>query len=383
MPESDLLYRVALAWIPGIGPVYTKKLLNHFGDARAIFRASPNELRRVKGIGLSRVTAILQFNQFALVEQEMAYMDESGIRCLFVTDKDYPQRLLECKEAPIMLYYKGNADLNAQRIVSIVGTRYPTEYGKHAVEILIRKISAFEPLVISGLAYGIDTAAHKSALANSLSTVAVLGQGLDQVYPPENKSLAVRMTSQGGLLTNFNTHSEMAPHNFPLRNRIVAGMCDALIVVETDTDGGSMLTVRNALSYKKKIFAFPGRLTDKSSRGCNQLIQQGAAQLLFESSQLITAMRWDIPKVDPAKQPTLFSVGAEEGLSGTPADAVEVLPEVEKLALRLLRENNQLSLDEFSERMSVPVSIIAVMMLNLEMRGLVRSIPGKRYRLAV
>jgi len=299
-------------------------------------------------------------------------MDSQGIRCLFVTDEDYPQRLIGCKEAPIMLFYKGNADLNAPRIVSIVGTRSPTEYGKQVIEILIGKIAAFGPLVISGLAYGIDSAAHKSALAHSLSTVAILGQGLDQVYPPENKSLAARIIRQGGLLTNFNTHSESSPYNFPLRNRIVAGMCDALIVVETDTDGGSMLTVKNALSYKKKIFAFPGRLTDKLSRGCNQLIQQGAAKLLFDSSQLITELGWASSKTAPAKQTTLFSVDEEKGLSDN-----------EKIALLLLHENPQLRLDEFSERMNVTSSAIAMTLINLEMRGLIRPLPGKRYRLVV
>lgn len=372
MPESDLLYRIALGCVPGIGPVYTKKLLEHFGDAKAIFHARSTDLRGVKGMGKSRVNAIRRFNQFPLVEKEMAFMDKYGIRCLFYKDKDYPHRLATCDEAPVMLFYLGNTDLNFGRVVSIVGTRSPTDYGRLAAARLIRDLAANGPLVISGLAYGIDTVAHKTALDNSLSTVAILGHGLDRIYPPENKSLAAKMIGQGGLLTNFLTHSENSPHNFPLRNRIVAGMCDALIVVETDTDGGSMLTVKNASSYKKQIFAIPGRLTDKTSSGCNQLIQRGIAKLLLNGSQLIAEMGWDLQKTPPAKQAALFKPPIDDDLSDD-----------EKFAIRLLHENEQLALDDISARINATASVIALTLFNLEMRGLIRALPGKRYRLAV
>jgi DNA processing protein len=371
MPESDLLYRLALSCVPGIGPVYAKKLLNHFGDAEAIFKASSDALSKVAGIGERRVEAITGFDGFDVLERELAFIEKYSIRCLFFTDKGYPQRLLCCKDAPILFFYRGNADLNAGRVISIVGTRTPTEYGKQVVERLTRELAACGPLVISGLAYGIDGAAHKAALSNSLPTVAVLGHGLDHIYPPEHKSLAAAMVKQGGLLTNFLTHLETSPLNFPLRNRIVAGMSDALVVVETDTDGGSMLTVKNALSYKKKIFAFPGRLTDKKSRGCNQLIEQGHARLLLHASQLIAELGWGASSKSAPVQNTLFASPIVAGLADT-----------DKRILRLLEEKTQSSIDELSHQMKLNSSSIAMTLLNLEMHGLILSLPGKVYRLA-
>lgn len=372
MPENDLLYRLALSRVPGIGPVYAKKLLDRFGDAKAIFQAGSAALADLEGMGESRINGILRFDQFEMIEKEMSFIENYGIRCLFYTGADYPQRLRCCKDAPILFYYKGNADLNARRIVSIVGTRTPTEYGKQAVEHLIRELAGYEPLIISGLAFGIDTCAHKAALCHSLLTVAVLGHGLDQIYPPQNKPLAAKILKQGGLLTNFHPHEETLPHNFPIRNHVVAALCDAIVVVETDSDGGSMLTAKNALSYKKKIYALPGRLTDKKSRGCNQLIQQGNARLLLHVSQLVAELGWDSTQKPSAKQATLFPSGIENQLS-----------ENEKMALRLLQEKTQFSTDELSACMQLTSTQMALTLINLEMKGLIISMPGKRYRLAV
>jgi DNA processing protein len=365
--EKDLLYRLALSCVPGIGPVYAKKLLNHFGDAEAIFKARPAALSKIGGIGETRIKAISGYDDFGVLEKELAFIEKYSIRCLFFTDKDYPQRLLCCKEAPVLLFYRGSADLNANRVVSIVGTRTPTTYGKQAVERLTRELAVCGPLIISGLAFGIDAGAHKAALSHSLPTVAVLGHGLNQIYPHEHKPLAAEIVKQGGLLTNFNTHSETSPRNFPLRNRIVAGMSDALVVVETDTDGGSMLTVRNALSYQKKIFAFPGRVSDRTSRGCNKLIQQGSAKLLLDGSQLMTELGWDSKIKRPAKQAVLFP--------SPPKD----LPDNEKVVLSLLQTKAPYSLDELTAKMQVGNSAVAMALLNLELRGMIVSLPGKMY----
>lgn len=373
MPENDLLYRLALSCVPGIGPVYAKKLLDRFGDAEAIFHAGSSGLAGVKGMGESRVNAILRFDQFGILEKEMAFLEKYGIRCLFFNEKEYPQRLCRCKEAPILFYYKGNADLNAGRIISIVGTRTPTEYGKQVVERLVRELAGCGPLVISGLAFGIDAAAHKAALSHSLPTVAILGHGLDQIYPPEHKPLAAEIIKRGGLLTNFLPHQETCVHHFPLRNRTVAGICDALVVVETDLDGGSMLTVKNALSYQKKIFAFPGRLTDKKSRGCNQLIQQGSARLLLHTSELITELGWETNKNRSPEQATIFPPRMDVHLN-----------ENEKMALSLLQSKTHLSVDELSSCMKqLSSSTIAMTLINLEMKGLILSLPGKMYSLAI
>ncbi|HXB94886.1 MAG TPA: DNA-processing protein DprA [Puia sp.] len=372
MPEKDLLYRLALSRIAGIGPVCAKNLLNRFGDAEAIFKAKPADLSKVASIGAARAKAITGFDTFTVLEKELAFIEKYAIRCLFITDKDYPQRLLCCKDAPTLLFYKGNADLNVRPILSVVGTRAPTEYGKQVVDRLIRELAACGPLILSGLAYGIDAAAHAAALRYSLPTVAVLGHGLDQLYPPENKPLAARIIKQGGLLTNFNIEMETSSHNFPLRNRIVAGMCDALVVVETDTDGGSMLTVNNALSYKKKVFTFPGRLTDKKSRGCNQLVQEGKARLLLHASQLISEMGWGAPSKPVPVAKTLFESTIVAGLADD-----------HKKILHLLGEKTKSSIDELSAQMNLNSSVIAMSLLTLEMQGLILSLPGKMYRLAL
>jgi DNA processing protein len=372
MEKKELFYRLALSTIPGIGPVYAKKLLDHFGDAASIFSATPSALKEIAGIGTVRADAISQFHQFPLVEKEMAFVEKYGIRCIFFTDKDYPQRLLGFKEAPILLYYKGNADLNSRRIVSVIGTRKPTEYGKRMAEQLVKELAVCSPLVISGLAYGIDAVAHAAALEHSLPTIGILGHGLDQIYPPQHKGLAREMVKHGGLLTHFNTGAEPAAHNFPIRNQIVAGMSDALVVVETDLDGGSMLTVGDALAYKKRLFAFPGRVTDKKSSGCNKLIQEGSARLLINGSQLSAEMGWSaLQKPDK----TAFEKSA--------ADAQKSLSDNERTLLRLLGEKEKASVDQLSAQTQLTSTAIAMALLNLELMGHVLSLPGKMYRLAV
>lgn len=372
MPENDLLYRLALSCVPGIGPVYAKRLINHFGDAAAIFHAPSSVLAGIDGLGTLRANAITCFDQFSTLEEELAFLEKYAIRCLFFTDKDYPQRLRGCKDAPILLFYKGTADLNASRIVSIVGTRTPTEYGKQAIERLMSELAICGPLVISGLAFGIDAAAHKAAMKHSLSTVGVLGHGFGRVYPSEHRSLAAEMIKQGGLLTNFHANTKPSSYNFPLRNRLVAGICDGLVVVETDTDGGSMLTVNNAHSYDKKVFAFPGRLTDKKSRGCNQLIHQGSARLLLNGSQILAELGWGPSDKPSAKQAALFPSGMKQDL-----------PENERTVLRLLEGNRPLTIDEVTAQTRLNSSTVALTLINLELHGFILSLPGKRYRLAI
>jgi DNA processing protein len=372
MEKKELFYRLALAIIPGIGPVYAKKLLDHFGDAASIFHAAPAALKEIAGIGEVRADAISQFHEFPLVKKEMAFVEKYGIRCIFFTDKDYPQRLLGFKEAPVLLYYKGNADLNSRRIVSVIGTRKPTEYGKRMAEQLVKELAAYGPLVISGLAYGIDAIAHAAALKHSLPTIGILGHGLDQIYPPQHKALAREMVKHGGLLTHFSTTEELASHNFPTRNKIVAGMSDALVVVETSLDGGSMLTVSDALRYKKRLFAFPGRITDKYSSGCNKLIQEGDARLLINGSQLSAEMGWGASE-KPDKVASEKPVALEE----------KNLSDNEKTLIRLLGEKEKASVDQLSAQTELTSTAIAMALLNLELMGLVLSLPGKMYRLAV
>jgi len=369
MGENQLLYRLALCNLPGIGPVYAKRLLDHYGCAEAVFKARRSELARVKGFGRTRADTIAAFDRFAGLEKEMAFIEKHGIRCLFYTDKDYPQRLLRFKEAPILLFCMGPADLNSRRILSVIGTRDATEYGKQMTERLIAGLSAYEPIIISGLACGIDTAAHNAAIRHSLPTVGILGHGLDRIYPQGNRPLAREMLKQGGLLTHFNTSTEPASYHFPLRNQIVAGICDALIVVETEPDGGSMLTVKNALNFKKKLFAIPGRLSDKNSSGCNQLIREGHARLLTDAAQLAAEMGWTEPKNSRVKQAELFS-----------SAMVAALPAGEQMIFGLLNGHEKMSVDQIAARTRLTSSAIAIALLNLEFQGMVVSLPGQMYR---
>lgn len=369
--EDDLLYQLALSSVPGIGPVYARRLIRHFGDAKAIFRTEKPLLEKVCGSKASG--AILAFKEFRELEKELSFLEKYSIRPLFITDKNYPQRLLPCEETPVLLFYKGNTDLNNPKVIAIVGTRTPTEYGRQATERFIRDLASTPNiLIISGLAYGIDAIAHQAALDNSLPTIGVLGHGLDRIYPQQHTSLARKMVHQGGLLTNFNIGARPESHNFPMRNRIVAGMSDALLVVETDSKGGSMLTVGNALAYRKKIFAFPGRINDTQSSGCNALIRTGKARLLTHANQLLEDMKWKPAEPGP-KQTALFP---------TPTDEANLSKEEQKL-LQLLREKTIVSLDELSTGAgNNPYGNgLAMALLNLELEGWIAPLPGKRYRL--
>jgi DNA processing protein len=368
--ENDLLYQLALSRIPGIGPAHARKLIRHFGEAKPIFQATKPLLKKVCGAG--RADAIVQFDEFQDVEKEQSFLEKYAMRSLFITDKDYPQRLLGCEKAPILLFYKGNADLNSSKIISVVGTRSPTEYGQKAATMLIKELASSGMLIISGLAYGIDAIAHQSALDNGLPTVGILGHGLDQIYPQQNAPLARQMVHRGGLLTQFNIGSSPESYNFPMRNKLVAAMSDALIVIETASRGGSMLTVDNALEFNKKVFAFPGRINDPKSSGCNALIRSGKAHLLTGAQQLMEDMKW----VGPAKKP-----GAQQtGLFPAPSNELD-LSEEEKKVLYLLRERGGLSLDELVAESSLRCGPLSMALLNLELQGWIDSRPGKIYQL--
>jgi len=369
--ENDLLYQLALSKVPGIGPAHARKLIRHFGEAKPIFQAGRPLLKKVCGSG-DRADAIVQFDEFQDVEKEQSFLEKYAMRPLFITDKDYPQRLLNCEKAPILLFYKGNANLNNTKIIAVVGTRSPTEYGKQAAAMLMKDLASSGMLIISGLAYGVDAIAHQSALDNGLPTVGILGHGLDQIYPQENAPLARRMVQQGGLLTQFNIGSSPENYNFPIRNRLVAAMSDALIVIETASRGGSMLTVNNALEFNKKVFAFPGRINDLKSSGCNALICSGKARLLTGAQQFMEDMKW----VEPAKNPEV----RQAALFPTPSDERH-LSEEEKKVLQLLRKKGSLSLDELAAASNQRSGPLSMALLNLELQGWIDARPGKRYQL--
>jgi len=290
--NNELLYRIALTLVPNIGDMRAKALAEQFGDAQTIFKTKKSTLEKIDGIGSIAARAIKDFSDFRICEEEIEFIQKHKIRPLFISDDDYPKRLLNCYDSPALLYYKGNADLNSAKIISVVGTRNNTDYGKNTCEQMLQELAEEEILVVSGLAFGIDTIAHKVSLKNKIKTVGVMAHGLDKIYPAPNKMLAKEMLSHGGLLTSFMSRTNPDRQNFPSRNRIVAGICDALIVIESSVKGGSLITAELANSYNKDVFAIPGRVNDSRSEGCNHLIKNNKALLITSAADLLHIMNW-------------------------------------------------------------------------------------------
>lgn len=362
-PES--ICRIALTMVPELGPVRARSLVDHFGNAASIFQAKKKELAGIEGMGDLSCRNLKEWNDWKAAEREFCFTQKHQIQCLFLTDLAYPRRLLHCYDPPTLLYYKGTADLNVSRIISIIGTRNHTEYGKQVAEQIIRQLTGYPVLVVSGLAFGIDAVAHKTALMEKLATVGVLAHGLDTIYPHLHKSLAKDMLLNGGLLTEFRINNQPDKHHFPKRNRIVAGMSDATIVIETAVKGGSMITASLAHDYNRDLFAIPGKITDPKSSGCLKLIQQNKAILLTSGEQLAELMGWHEKKKTARKQTALF---------------IE-LNEEEKRIVDLLKQHGPASVDALYLASGLSSSTMAACMLNLELNNVIGTLPGKIYTL--
>jgi DNA processing protein len=365
--NADLLYQLALTLVPNIGDVQARILIQHFGEAGAIFKASKAQLEKIEGIGVVRAKSIKDFNAFTDAEKELSFIQKFNITPLFITDAAYPRRLLHCYDPPSLLFYKGTANLNADKVIAIVGTRRNTDYGKQFTENLVADLAAQNVLIISGLAYGIDAFAHKAAVKNEVPTVGVVGHGLDKMYPAENAGLAKEMIkNDGGILTEFFSGTKPDKYNFPLRNRVVAGISDATIVVETDIKGGSMITAKLADAYNRDVFAVPGRTTDKVSSGCNHLIKNNKAILLTDAEQLQEVMGW-VQKQKPKKnkQKELF---------------IEMTAD-EKIIAAILQEKEATPIDELNLKSGLTSSAVAAATLSLELQGVITTLPGKMYKI--
>jgi DNA processing protein len=363
---NERIYQLALTLVPQVGDVQAKQLVQHLGSAGAVFKASAHTLERIDGIGTIRASAIKSFRGFDAAEQELRFIEKHNITTLFLTDAAYPKRLLHCTDAPTLLFYKGTADLNASKIVAIVGTRTNTDYGRAFTEKLVQDLAAQDILIVSGLAYGIDAFAHKAALKNGLPTIGVVGHGLDKIYPQAHAGLARDMLENGGLLTEFFSGTKPDKHNFPLRNRVVAGLADATVVIETLISGGSMITAKLADSYNRDVFAVPGRTIDAKSAGCNYLIQHNKAILLTEARQLLDVMGWTETRKDKAKpQRTLF---------------IELSADEQKI-IDLLQQKETVHFDEINISSGLSSSAAAAAILNLELQNVVAALPGKMLKL--
>lgn len=366
--SNEKLYQIALTLLPNVGDVLAKNLVAYCGSAENVFKASKSKLEKIPLVGKERAESIAGADVMKEAEEEMKFIEKYNIQPLFFTDKNYPYRLKECSDSPVLLYYKGNADLNADKVIGVVGTRRVTEYGKEMTKKLIADLAGQNILIVSGLAYGIDIAAHNAALEHNLQTVGVLGHGLNTIYPKQNKGTAKKMVSQGGLLCEYKSSDEMHPSNFPNRNRIVAGMCDAVIVVESAVEGGAVITANIANSYNRDVFAYPGKATDRFSSGCNFLIKTFKAKMIEGAADLLREMNW-VDKEQSAKskpqqrQLALTLTGEEQKIYG------------------LLSEKTELAIDELAEVTNMNVSSLAATLLEMEMNSIIVSLPGKRFKL--
>ncbi|MBS1614886.1 MAG: DNA-protecting protein DprA [Bacteroidetes bacterium] len=364
--EEELLCRLALCFIEGVGPKTTRALLSHFGDAQSVLAAPLKSLTVVPGMGEPKAKACKDAGLKERAAQELRYMGQHGIQPLFITDKEYPERLRYCDDAPMMLFYRGNASLNAKKMLAIVGTRKNTDYGTRATEHLLEGLRQQEDLIIvSGLAFGIDAIAHRKSLQLGIPTIGVVAHGQDMIYPTNHKSLAQDMMQQGGVLTEFVTGTKLHPSLFPLRNRIVAGLCDATVVVESDEKGGAMITGYLAASYNREVAAFPGRAFDAKAAGPNKLIRKQIASLITDAQDLLSLMNWTGARPNKRDQQELFKTLTEE----------------EQRIAETLKDQEGMHADELMLRTGLSTAQIGALLLQMEMSGLVKALPGKMFRL--
>ena len=362
---DDLKYKIGIGLIPGIGDILAKKLISYCGGVEAVFKEKKVALMKIPSVGETLAAAITEQNIMRKAEKEVDFILNHHIRYSFYLDEDYPIRLKNCPDSPVIFFYSGDVDFEHPKIVSIVGTRQATQYGKDLCNMLVDDLCQRDhhPIVVSGLAYGIDICAHRAALRNGLPTIAVLGHGLAQLYPAAHASTAREIIKQGALLTEFLSDSGIDRNNFVRRNRLIAGLTDLTIVVESNIRGGALITADIANSYNRDVFAFPGRLTDACSAGCNWLIKTNKASLLQSVADIEYLMGWD-NKQKASVQRELFP---------------EVSPEEETI-LRLLKETGETPIDSLCVAVQMPVSKVSTLLLNLELAGLIHSLPGKIYK---
>lgn len=361
MEDKELFYRLALSQVNGIGAKKQKLLINAFGSALQVFEASRKKLNAVEGIHESNAIAIKEYKDFKNIESEIKQIEKYNINTICFDSKDFPSRLNHCSDGPAMLFQRGNANLNHARAISIIGTRTNTEYGRKVCEELIADLQESNIMVFSGLAFGIDIIAHKAALKYNIPTVGVLAQGLSSIYPPAHKNIALSMLEQGALVSEYFSIEKAEKGNFPSRNRIVAGVSDATIVIETDIKGGSMITAELAYGYNRDIFCFPGRSIDGKSAGCNHLIKTLKANLVTCAKDLTHHLNWDSPKIKKNSQRQLF---------------VELTKD-EEVIVQVLNTKEQMHIDELHQMTGLSYAQVSSAILMLEMQNLLKILPGK------
>jgi DNA processing protein len=363
--NKELVFLIALAMLPGIGGITARKLIHLFGSPEAVFREKKEYLRKIPRIGEMLADNAIKNMALEEAQRELEYTRTEGISVFCFGEPDYPRRLSQCDDAPVLIYSKGNAKYNADKVLGVVGTRRPTQDGLEACSTLIEdlKYRGHECIIVSGLAYGIDHCAHQSALKVGLETIAVLGHGLRFLYPALHRNIANKITMQGALTTDFPSMQKPEPNNFIKRNRIIAGLSDAVIVVESGKKGGALITADLAFSYHRDVFAFPGRAKDIMSAGCNGLIKNHKAALIESCKDLEYILGWE-----PSK-----------GKYHDPLSGIKLNKDETKI-FQLVAGENEISVDSICEKSGMQVKIVSGILLNLEFRGLISCMPGHRYR---
>ena len=361
--EDELISTIALQMVSGVGPVMAKNLIAYCGSAKAVFTESKKHLKSIQGVGAALIDKIIAFKSFDQANAELQLCNKNQIDIIHYLSPDFPVRLKEIYDSPLILFRKGNFNLNAKRIVAIVGTRRMSDYGRKMTDKLIEQISDYQPLIISGLAYGVDTQAHKASLKNQLSTLGVLGHGLGHIYPQENKGLSMQMQENGGLLSEYIYSEKPIPAHFPHRNRIVAGLSDGLLIIETGRKGGALLTAELAHSYDRDVMAVPGKIGEEFSAGCNYLIKSNQAALVESGEDIAQILGWDIDIKKSIPKKKLHE------LNGIPLEIYQ-----------LINKQDKMDFDTLSSDLQIPPSELSMILLSLELEGAIEALPGKHYR---
>jgi DNA processing protein len=364
MNNSELFHVLALLQVEGVGDIVAKKLINHCGSAENIFHAKSKQLKSIDGIGDILIKNLKDKSIFEKAERELQVIQTENYNVLYYQNDNYPDKLKHCIDGPLLLFSAGNINFENRKLISIVGTRQITSYGTEFCKKLIEDLAIFNPIIVSGFAYGVDIVAHQAAMDNNLQTIGVLAHGLNQIYPKTHKKFVAKMEQNGGFLTEFWSNSNPDKENFVRRNRIVAGMSEATIVIESAEKGGSLITANLANDYSRDVFAVPGRITDKFSQGCNDLIKTQRANLMTSAADLVYCLNWELEtKATKSVQKQLFVS----------------LDNDEQKIYDYLQKNGKQLLDIVALECDFPIYRISSILLNMELKGVIRPLPGKLF----
>mgnify|MGYP001038929355 FL=1 len=366
MKEKEILAVLRLQKTKSVGDILSKKLIATVGSAQQIFDEKKNTLQKIHGIGSFAIDNLLDKRNQELAENELDYINKNNISYSYFLEDEYPENLSHCIDAPILFFKDGNIDFSNKRIISIVGTRNMTSYGRDFCENLIEELAEYNPIIVSGFAYGVDICAHRAAMKNNLQTIGVLAHGLEEIYPKSHKKYIHKVNENGGFITEFFHNESPLRENFLKRNRIVAGISKATIIIESAKKGGSLVTADIANSYNRDVFAVPGKVNDLMSKGCNELIQKNRAHLLQSAEDIVQMLNWDVSKVSKPTQKQLF---------------VELTNDEQKI-YDYLQKNGQQLIDVIALEIQVPVFQLAPLLLQMELKNVIKSLPGKMFEVS-